>query len=176
MMRVALFCQPAQVDDIAAGWRAGADYLLPKDLVGQPEQWQKRLAEILAHACGQSQHRSLTCPTTASGQTTFDWATALEEMLRHREARRLGPEIPELVLRRAVDQAFASLLSTVERERWIISGHGRLDRRALPRRVPRDSLRLCFASLVDQWQCLLGNEASAPLVEALQAVVDRLSS
>jgi hypothetical protein len=95
-------------------------------------------------------------------------------MLRSREARSLGGEVPELVLRRAFDQAFASRFGDEERGRWIVAGHARLDRRALPRRVPRDALLLCFASLVDQWRCLLGEEASMPLVDALQTVVDQL--
>jgi DNA-binding response OmpR family regulator len=171
--RVALFCQPVQVNDIAAGWRAGADYLFAKDLVARPGEWHKRMEEILAHARGQALPRSLTCPATASGQTICDWATALERMLWSREARCLGGEVPELVLRRALDRAFASRYGDEERARWVLAGQARLDRRALPRRVPRESLLLCFASLVDQWRCLLGDEASTPLVEALQAVVDQ---
>src|SRR5204862_549045 len=92
------------------------------------------------------------------------------ELIIGRLGRRLGEEVPELVLRRALDRAFASLYPAQERVRWVIAGESRLDRRALPRRVPRRSLRLCFASLAEQWWCLLGTEGSAPLVAALQAV------
>jgi CheY-like chemotaxis protein len=166
---VALFCQPAQVDDVAAGWRAGADYLLAKDLLGRPEAWMERLKEILAHARGQASPGSLTRPASASGPVVYDWATVLEKMLRSREARALGEALPEVVLRRALDRAFAVDFSEEELARWIVAGQGRLDRRVLPRRVPREPLRVCFASLVDQWRCLLGNEASMPLVQALQA-------
>jgi DNA-binding response OmpR family regulator len=171
--KVALFCQPAQVEDIAAGWRAGADYLLPKDLVVRPEDWQRRVREILSHAHGQHAPRSLTWPAKASGQTTCDWAAVLEQALRCREARSLGGEVAEVVLRRALDQAFQTVCSEEERARWIVAGQGRLDRQALPGRVSWGSLQSCFASLVDQWWCLLGDEASAPLVQALQAALDR---
>ena len=36
----------------------------------------------------------------------------------------------ELVLRRALDQAFAALATHEERSRWVVAGAGRLDRRA----------------------------------------------
>jgi hypothetical protein len=171
--RVARFCQPAQVADIAAGWRAGADYLVSKELVARPDDWQKRLGEILAHARGQQAPRSLSWAAKASGQTTWDWAAVLEQALRCREARALGAEVAEVVVRRALDQGLAGHFREEERARWVVPGHERLDRQALPRRIPRESLQRCFASLVDQWRCLLGDDASFPLVEALQAALDR---
>jgi DNA-binding response OmpR family regulator len=167
---VALFCQPTQTEDITAGWRAGADYLLPKDLVARPDEWHRRMEEILAHARGQAALHSLTCQTTASGQTSWDWATAVEQVLERRDARSLGEEIPALVLRRALDRAFASLFDDNQIGRWLLAGEARLNRLALPPSVPKESVRLCFASLVDQWRCLLGSEASKSLVEALQAI------
>jgi hypothetical protein len=131
------------------------------------------LSEILAHTRSQIVPRPVTLPTKGSGQTTCDWATALERTLRCREARSLGGEVPELVLRRALDQAFAAHFGEQERARWVVSGQGRLDRQVLPRRVSRESLQRCFASLVDQWWCLLGSDGSAPLVDTLQAALDR---
>lgn len=171
--RIALFCQPSQGADIAAGWRAGADYLLSKELVARPDDWQKRLAEILTHARGQHVPSLLSWAAKASGQTTCDWATVLEQALRCREARSLGVEVAEAVLRRALDEGFGSLFREEERMRWVVPGQERLDRPALPRRTSRESLQRCFASLVDQWRCLLGDEASTPLVQALQAALDR---
>ena len=57
---VALFVQPALTQDIVAGWAAGADYLVSKDLVTRPDAWKKRLDEILAHLHGRAFGTSLS--------------------------------------------------------------------------------------------------------------------
>jgi PAS domain S-box-containing protein len=44
---VALFSQGANPDDIAAGRQAGANYVLPKDLLWRPEDWRRRVEEML---------------------------------------------------------------------------------------------------------------------------------
>src|SRR5262249_2890764 len=36
---VALFCQSGLWTDLAAGWNAGADFWMPKDLIGRPADW-----------------------------------------------------------------------------------------------------------------------------------------
>jgi DNA-binding response OmpR family regulator len=56
---VGLFVQPALKGDIAAGWIAGADYLVSKDLVTQPDAWKSRLDEILEHQRGRDSGTSL---------------------------------------------------------------------------------------------------------------------
>ena len=56
---VALFVQPALRGDIAAGWIAGADYLVSKDLVTQPDAWKVRLDEIVEHLRGRDSGTSL---------------------------------------------------------------------------------------------------------------------
>jgi CheY-like chemotaxis protein len=56
---VALFAQPSLTRDIAAGWAAGADYHLSKDLVTRPDAWRERLDEILAHLRGRASGESL---------------------------------------------------------------------------------------------------------------------
>jgi DNA-binding response OmpR family regulator len=45
---VALFCQQELTGDLAAGWRAGADFVVAKGLVTSPERWRDRLSAILA--------------------------------------------------------------------------------------------------------------------------------
>src|SRR5260221_465897 len=42
-IRIALFVQPALTGDVAAGLEAGADFLISKDLVSRPEEWQQRV-------------------------------------------------------------------------------------------------------------------------------------
>jgi PAS domain S-box-containing protein len=44
---IALFSQGAVAEDITAGLSAGANYVLSKELLCQPEAWRQRLAEIL---------------------------------------------------------------------------------------------------------------------------------
>jgi PAS domain S-box-containing protein len=44
---IALFSQGALPEDITAGLSAGANYVLSKELLCQPEAWRQRLAEIL---------------------------------------------------------------------------------------------------------------------------------
>ena len=56
---VALFVQPALMRDVAAGWAAGADYHLSKDLVTRPDAWKQRLDEILAHLHGRDTGHSI---------------------------------------------------------------------------------------------------------------------
>jgi two-component system, OmpR family, response regulator MtrA len=56
---VALFVQPALTQYIAAGWAAGVDYHVSKDLVTQPEAWKQRLDEILAHLHGRASGYSI---------------------------------------------------------------------------------------------------------------------
>ena len=56
---VALFVQPALTRDIAAGWAAGADYHVSKDLVTRPDAWKQRLDEILAHLRGRDSGPSI---------------------------------------------------------------------------------------------------------------------
>jgi PAS domain S-box-containing protein len=44
---IALFSQGALPEDISAGLAAGANYVLSKELLCQPESWRRRLSEVL---------------------------------------------------------------------------------------------------------------------------------
>jgi PAS domain S-box-containing protein len=50
---IALFSQGAHREDITAGLEAGANFVLPKDLLCQPDAWRRRLHEVLAQTRGQ---------------------------------------------------------------------------------------------------------------------------
>lgn len=175
-LKVALFCQSGLGGDVAAGWKAGADYLVVKDLVGQPEALRQRIVTILAHADGRPPLDPLTFLTTTSGHTTQDWATPLERLLCQGAARELGQDVHEQVLRRAVAKAFGADFDEEVLAAWVLVGQGRLDRRTLTPSTPRPSVGVCFASLADQLWCLLGTESARPLTEAAQAALDRLLS
>jgi DNA-binding response OmpR family regulator len=173
-LKVALFCQSGLASDVAAGWAAGADYLVVKDLVGQPDHLRRRLTAILSHGDGRPEVNPVRFPTNTGGQTTQDWAAPLEQVLSQAAARDLGGEVLEQVVRRAVERAFGSEVPAAERAAWVLSKQGRLDRRALPRAVSCHSLAVCFASLADQLWCLLGTESGQPLAAACQAALNRL--
>jgi PAS domain S-box-containing protein len=49
-LAIALFSQANRPEDVAQARAAGANYLLSKDLLAQPEAWQRRLQEILDDA------------------------------------------------------------------------------------------------------------------------------
>src|SRR5262245_7527804 len=68
---VALFVQGGLWDDVERGWRAGADYLLAKELVTDMSAWQARLAEVLAHANGHPSFASLSLPPSISEGAVF---------------------------------------------------------------------------------------------------------
>jgi CheY-like chemotaxis protein len=46
-LSIALFSQGAHPEDISAGLAAGANYVLSKELLCQPDAWRQRLHEIL---------------------------------------------------------------------------------------------------------------------------------
>jgi CheY-like chemotaxis protein len=47
---VALFSQGANPDDLRAGLEAGANFVLSKDLLCRPDDWRRRVEEILGGA------------------------------------------------------------------------------------------------------------------------------
>jgi CheY-like chemotaxis protein len=166
---VALFCQPMMAHDVAAGWREGADYLLAKDLVTSAPDWQRRVQEILEHARGQSPIPSLGWPKEKDDLLLSRWGEVLHAALDHPSLRSLGVEVIEQVHRRALVGAFGS-----EGQRaWLEPQAGGA---ALVSRPPGgiDSVRHCFASLIDQVWRLLGSGPSTQLVAALRATVNAL--
>jgi CheY-like chemotaxis protein len=82
--------------------------------------------------------------------------------------------VAEVVLQRALDHAFGSRGPGPRRSIPVIGGQCRLDRQALPPTVSWCSVQNCFASLIDQWWCLLGSAAGAPLAKTIQTIVEQL--
>jgi len=163
----ALFCQSMLTGDIAAGWRAGADYLVAKELVTQPAAWAQRIGEILEHVHGQAPPRSLGLPMEGSGSLCAGWGGALNQALDHPAPRALGVEVIDQVLRRALASGFggAAPLS------WLVPGAGQLACRGLPAAASAEAVHRCLVSLLDQVWRLLGTEAFTPFEAVLRTGV-----
>jgi CheY-like chemotaxis protein len=164
-LAVALFCQSTLHDDVAAGWRAGADYLLPKELVTRAADWQQRVREILAHTHGQGERGSLGCPAEAGGALASTWGESVNRALDHPALRSLGTEVIDAVLQRALASGFGAAV----RPSWRIPGAARLACGELPPAPSIEAARDCLASLLDQVWCLLGSQPCASLEAAVRA-------
>jgi DNA-binding response OmpR family regulator len=154
---VAIFCQTSLPRDVAAGWQAGADYLLAKNLVTQPAAWQERVDEILAHAHGQAPPRSLGWLSGGNSALLSNWGRVLNRALDHTALRPLAAEVIDQVLRRALACSFGPAIG--------ISGSSRspaaFDVERLSPAPSVVAVRDCFASLLDQVWRLLGTDACA---------------
>jgi CheY-like chemotaxis protein len=166
----ALFCQSMLVNDIAAGWRAGADYLLAKELVTQPAAWLRRVAEILEHVHGQAPPRSLGWRMEEESSLGSQWGEVLNRALDHPALRSLGTEVVDQMLRRALVRGFGG----AARRSWLLPDAGRLNHRALPASASAEAVHRCLDSLVDQVWRLLGAEACGPFEAVLRTGVAAL--
>jgi CheY-like chemotaxis protein len=165
---VALFVAWSCPADVVAGLEAGADYVLAKDLLVRPEAWQARLAEILAAGDGLTQPASISCQQNdLLPEPPPAVLEALNLALRHPLTRQLGSDVVRLVLRRAVNRAGA--------DRWLQEDGMALDVPFVARTASGEAVAAFAAAVTEQWQRLLGAEASGPVREALAAAVARLS-
>jgi DNA-binding response OmpR family regulator len=166
---IALFVQWGCPGDVASGLEAGADYVLAKDLLARPEAWQARLREILATPDGLGLVRAINCPRNdLLPQHRFEGLAALNLALRHPLLRQLGSDVVRLVLGRAVGRAAGG-------GTWLEADGLALDVREVATTASAEAVAVLVAAVSDQLQRLLGTEASAPVRDALAAVLDRLS-
>jgi CheY-like chemotaxis protein len=161
---IALFCQAVLDRDVAAGWRAGADYLVAKELLTRPAGWRRRIGEILDHAHGQQPPCSLEITAEGSGLLLSDWGGWLNRALDHPASfspvpgtgegwLSLGAEVVEEVLRRALRQGLGESVA----DDWLVPGAGRLAAGRLPPAPSVEAVHRCFASIRDQLWRLLGS-------------------
>jgi CheY-like chemotaxis protein len=64
---LALFIQASLTGPIADGLRAGIDFVVPKDLLGRPEEWKARTEEVVDLAANPPSFvgtSGLACPTS----------------------------------------------------------------------------------------------------------------
>ena len=95
---VALFTQPALTRDLAAGWAAGADYHVSKDLVTRPDAWKQRLDEIVAHLRGRAAGDSLFIKNVAIPAARLE---SPQILLRYPSLHNLSGELLQAMLVRA---------------------------------------------------------------------------
>ncbi|HXG09045.1 MAG TPA: response regulator [Gemmataceae bacterium] len=164
---VALFGSWDRPDDIAAALQVGVDFVLPKDLLNQPEAWRERVVEILHWADSRSDPISLSCLQGLSpSQQANRLLEALNQTLRHPTVRRLGREVVRALIRRAGERSSFPGLAE-----WSLSDDLTLacaGLTACPEAVQR------FASiLAEQLGCLLGAAACELFRVALQDALAR---
>jgi DNA-binding response OmpR family regulator len=160
---VSLFCQAGLSGDIAAGWAAGADYLMAKDCVTSPDAWGRRLAEILAHARGQDAPPSLRWSLEESRSSPASWVPAVNNAVERPPLRSLGGEVLEQVVRRCL----AGGLGRVP-PGSIQQGTARVSAAALSPPATAVQANRIMALLVDQAGRLLGREAAHTCAEQLR--------
>lgn len=171
---VALFCHWGVPADVADGLEAGIDFVFAKDLVAQPDAWQRRLSDILTAADGRPgaysvgcSHPDRTTPPLLTLRPADDWGARLRQALHHGSLRPLGTAAVRIVLRQALAHAVGPQ-AAAEADRWLSPGGTGLDA------APAAVVRLTAALLRQVW-CLLGTEACAPFRAALDLVVPGLS-
>lgn len=142
---VALFSQWQRPEDIAAGVEAGADFVLCKDLLCQPDAWHRRLGEILSSAAGRRPPPTIPCLHTFRPD---DLVARLNRWLRGPASATLGVAVVLVLVRRIWPTATGT---------------------AVPADLALPAVASSVAALTDQIWRLLGTEASAPLWAALAA-------
>jgi DNA-binding response OmpR family regulator len=99
---IALFSDWERAEDIAAGLRAGADFVLSKELLCRPEVWQKRLDELLLPADSRRAALSLNFKRArAMSLTATRCAYGLNLALQRPELTVLSADIVCVLLERA---------------------------------------------------------------------------
>jgi CheY-like chemotaxis protein len=168
---VALFCQARLDHVIAAGWRAGADYLLTKDLVTRPIDWRRRVEEILDDARGQGPILSLGLFTKEKTLPLSAWGGLLNQVFDHSALDSLlGPAVIEQVLCRALVCGFHA----TARRSWLVEGAGRLACDKLSLSVSPESVGACLESVRRQVWRLLGSGPWAAFDDVLRAGIANL--
>ena len=152
---VALFIQPALTQDIAAGWEAGADYHVSKDLVTRPDAWKQRLDEIVAHLHGRASGSSIFIKEVELPDA--GWETP-HLLLRLPLLNALPTELLQSILTRAV----APPLTTEFFHAWM-SGQPTPSTPAAPIEPAR--VKECLLRLIDQVGCLFGTAACAMILK-----------
>jgi DNA-binding response OmpR family regulator len=140
---IALLSHWRHSEDVAMGLEAGTDFVLSKDLLGQPEEWKKRLREILDWCAGRRPELALPWKEVADARVLAEW---LEVMVQGPVARKLGESVTRLLLLRA--ERLADVTATV-------------------RTAP--ALRDLLAWFVEELWCLLGTAETTAMLEALPA-------
>lgn len=161
---VALFCQPGLARDIAAGWAEGADYLVSKGLVADPDGWSRRVGEIISRADGDSPPLTLEWLAEERGDKAVSWGRILSRATEQPELRALGGAVLTQVVRRCLVLGFGPAASAC-----LHPVSGRVSALALARPATPGQARAVLRSLVDQVDRLLGRAAALGCEQRLLA-------
>jgi CheY-like chemotaxis protein len=159
-LKVALFSHWDLPDNVAAGLEAGADLLLSKDLVCRPDEWRRRLGEALAW-------RRAGPPAGPAPPPAPDWAARVNRALAHPSLRQAGPEVAQVLLRRALREA---LPAEAGADAWLAPGGAALAAGRVPA-LPPAAVATLVGSLADLAGRLLGAGGSAAFRAALAGEV-----
>jgi CheY-like chemotaxis protein len=177
---IALFAHGRRTEDILAGLEAGADFLLSKDLLPQPDAWRARLDEIL-NACRGRAKTDLVeySDSPLSLSLPDDGIPALNEALRHPAVLQLGTPVVQFLLRRAV-QRLAQIMPATDGqpgeaapddiEAWLLPDGLGLTSAAFPVWDRAQWVSACAGALAEQIGTLWGNAAGHAARTALLAV------
>jgi DNA-binding response OmpR family regulator len=167
---VALFTHWGVPADVLAGLAAGADYVVSKDLLTDPVRWQRRVTEIFRRTAGLERTGLVTYADRimkAGAAPPRTWPQVVNAALQHVVVRRVGMDVAQIAVRRALRQAcdlwpaaWPAGAGTSSTETTIPSEWDKLSRRP-------EAAFLLAATLVDQLGCLLGAEEGAPFRAAL---------
>src|SRR5262249_12966655 len=103
---IALLSHWRQAEDISIGLLAGTDFVLSKDLLGQPEEWKRRLRAILARLAARASPLPLPWKDAPADVRTL--AEHLDALAFGPVARKLGDSVTRLLLLRALNRTGAS--------------------------------------------------------------------
>jgi CheY-like chemotaxis protein len=160
-LRVALFSHWGLPAVVAAGLDAGADFLLSKDLVCDPDGWKRRVGEALAWRRG----RPAAGADGPAAPPLPDWVARVNQALAHPSLRRAGPDVVRVLLRRALREALPGHAAA---DSWLSPGGAALD--GVPPLAAAEAAALVSALADLAWR-LLGSDASAAFRSALARAV-----
>ena len=170
-LAVALFTNWDRPEDVIAGLEAGVNFMLSKELLCRPENWQARIQELLLPIDSRPYQQSLswTEETFAEAQPAA-WTEALNTTLRAHVVRRLGPEISQVLLRRALAKLVPDNLIGTLAPTGLSLDPALPGRRHSPELVARIAL-----ALAEQLWCVGGSATSAPFAVALAGAIPALA-
>ncbi|MBY0525520.1 MAG: response regulator [Gemmataceae bacterium] len=168
---VALFSNWGRPQDIVAGLNAGADYVLSKDLLLQPVEWQQRLAEILAPPAGRFPPKLISWMNSVPFNPRR-LAQQFNHTLRGPTVARLEGDVVPVILRRAWHRARKALPGGFvpapnDTHGWLLPDGTGLDPERVAAQATPESVGGFLTAFAEQIWCLLGSTASAPFWVAL---------
>jgi CheY-like chemotaxis protein len=173
-LRVALFTTWGMHEDIRAGLEAGADLVFDKDLVVQPDEWRRRLAEILAWMRGRVWAKLVAWKTEPVWpDPPPDWPTVYNHALRQAVAR-LSASVLRVLLQRTLRGTFAQYQRHDDAQAWLHPAEAAFAGERLLSAEP-ETVAFLGVSLAEQMWCMLGSRDSAFFTAALAPVVPGLT-